>query len=627
MKTILYILALARKHAAGFALAALLVSAGTAASLLEPWIYRAIVDDVAGVFVTPRPVQQAEQALQGAGRWVAHFEKSGKRMFHAPLQKHPRQVAKRSLEPRTARQAVATVILGAVLLLLSQFLSELARVRGDNRSTVLSSAVERGFVLSTFRHVMRLPLDFFTRRPSGAIARQIDQSDHVAPVISAFSMEVWPDLVSLVAILLIVFSLNRQLALVILIAVPVYGFVTWRMTRQLETQLDVYYGLWDDVSARIQQAVGGIKTVLAQGMGNQEVAEVDAQSRRAFDAYLRRTQIQNRYLFLQSLVINTSKAGALMIGGLKALQHQLTPGDVVLFVSYLSKVYDPIENLTTLYTSLQEHVSSVHRAEKLRATPEAPGEEKPPLREGPGAVEFRDVVFAYRPERPVLTGVSFRVAPGQRVALIGPSGAGKTTVADLLAGLYRPQSGEILVDGQSIGEVAPSSLRAQIRSVSTDGTLFRMSLADNVRYGRLDASAADVAEAARLAGLTPLLARLPEGLDTPVGERGFELSAGERQRVLLARAFVARPEILVLDEATANLDFRTEHSIKEALRLLARERTTFVIAHRRSMLTDVDRVLVLQHGHIEQDGTPDELLRQPGFYADMMTAWEAEAAR
>ena len=219
-----------------------------------------------------------------------------------------------------------------------------------------------------------------------------------------------------------------------------------------------------------------------------------------------------------------------------------------------------------------------------------------------------------------LTGVSFHLRSGERTALVGPSGAGKTTVSDLLVELYAPQTGRIVLEGQDIAAVAPWSLRHAVRGVAADGTLFRMSIRDNIRYGRLDATDADVAAAATLAGLDGVVERLDDGLDTLVGERGVELSVGERQRLLLARAFLARPSVLVLDEATANLDFRTEASVKEALAELSRGRTTLLIARRRSMVTDVDRAIVLRDGRIEQDGSPLELLNRPGYFQDMLRA-------
>ncbi len=614
-------LALGRGQGRGFLTVALLVSLGTAASLFEPWIYRAIVDDVAGVFVTPGPVVKAEHALQELGAAFRHVPHSSARIFRAPLRKmRAEETGRRALPARSPHQAMATVFIGAVLLLVTRLLSELFRYHGDNRSTTLASRIERDFILRTFRHVLRLPLDFFGRRASGAVARQIDQSDHVAPVFTAFAQEVWPDVFTLLAILAIITSLNAALALITFIAVPVYALVTWQMTRRLETRLEEYYSLWDDVSSRIQQAVAGIKTVLTHGAAEHEAKALEEVSGRAFDTYVARNRLQNRYAFAQEAIVTVSKAAALLLGGIKALQHQLTPGDVVLFLAYLDQVYSPIGSLTELYTSLQEHASSMRRAHRLLDEPAAPGEDRPPLAAGGGAIEFAGVRFGYRPQRPVLDDVTFRVKPGERVGLVGPSGAGKTTLTDLLIGLYQPQAGAILVDGQRVTDVAPSSLRGAIRGVAADGMLFRMTIAENIRYGRFEATDAEVVDTARLAGLAPLLERLPEGLATPIGERGVELSMGERQRVLLARAFIGRPLILLLDEATANLDFKTEAAVKEAIDVISQGRTTLVVAHRRSMLSDVDRILVLRGGRVEQDGSPAELMGVDGYYRQMMTA-------
>jgi len=621
MRTVLRILALGRGHLRGFALVAVLVSMGTAASLLQPWIYRAMVDDVAGVFVAPPAIREMERGFEWTTTIWEHLSGSGQRMFRVPLKHHkPEHTGVRRLAPRTMPQAVATIVLGAILLLLARMFSEGCRWMGDNLSTRLASRIEQDYIVRTFRHVTRLPLGFFARRPSGTLAKQIDQSDQIAPFFTAFAQELWPDLFQLLAIIGLVATLNRELAVIVLIAVPVYAFVTWRMSRHLETRLELYYGLWDEVAARIQQGVGGIKTILGLGAAEHETHEVKVAAERAFGAYVERGRLENRFVFYQEAVITTARASALLLAGVRALEHQLTPGDLVMLIAYLDRIFDPIESLTGLYTSLQENASAVQRAERLLATPAAPGEDNPPLRPGPGTIEFRDVRFAYHPDRPVLRGVTFRIEAGEHVGIVGPSGAGKTTLTDLLVGFYEPQQGEILLDGQRVRDVSPSSLHAAVRGVAADGVLFQMSVAGNIRLGRFEATDAEVLEAAERAGLGLLLQRLPEGLETPVGERGVELSVGERQRILLARAFVARPTVLILDEATANLDFNTEHQVKEAIQVLARGRTTLVVAHRRSMMTDVDRVLVLRNGRIEQQGPPAALVEQEGYFRDMMNS-------
>ena len=621
MKTLWEVLALGRSRIPGFVLVALLVSLGTAASLVEPWIYRAIIDDVAGVFVEPAPLTRVESVLENLGRSRQHMGSSGRRVLHAPLRKTEPSAPRRTIAPRTLHQALATVLIGALLVVVVRAVSQGLRMWGDNLSARLSNELEQDFILRTFGHVLRLPLGFFTSRASGAIAHQIDQSDQVAPIFAAVSQEIWPELFALVSVFAILFSVNWELAGVVLLVVPFYVLVTWRMSRHLDTALERYYELWDEISSRIQQSVAGIKTVQAHGTAAHEERELARATGTAYETYLRRNRLQNRYTYLQDLLLSASKAAVLALGGYKALQHQLTPGDVVLFLAYVDRVYEPIEGLTGLITTLQQHASSVRRARALLAEPAAPGEELPPLQPGRGAVEFDEVAFSYgHRDRRILEGVSFRLRAGERTALVGPSGAGKTTLTDLLVALYRPASGTIRIDGQSLAEVAPSSVRAAVRGVAADGVLFKGTMAANIRYGRLDATDEEVAEAAQLAGLAPVLERLPEGLEVTIGDRGVELSVGERQRVLLARAFVARPAILVLDEATANLDFRTEEQVKTALERLARGRTTLVIAHRRSMLTDVDRVLVLRDGRIEQDGPPAELLKVDGYFRQMMTA-------
>ncbi|MCC7175438.1 MAG: ABC transporter ATP-binding protein [Bryobacterales bacterium] len=619
MRAFLEILMLGRDRLKAFAVAAILVSLGTGAILMEPLIYRSIIDDIAGVFVAPRAVVQAETAIERAAGAMNHLRPSIGRIFRVPMTPYaPDDGGRRTLENRTAHEAAATVILGALLLVVIRLLAEWFKRLGDNRAAALAADVERGFILRTFRHVIRLPLGFFTTRASGALARQIDQSDNVAPVFTAAAQDLWPDLLRLLAILVIMLTVNRELAIVSAVTILVYALVTWRLTRTIESESERYYALWDDVSSRIQQAVAGIKTVQAHAAEDHEAARVEEASKAAYDSFLWRNRVQNRYTFMQDAVISVSKACVLAAGGLKALEHQLTPGDVVMFLAYLDRLYGPIESLTGMYTDMRQHIAGIRRAKRLMEEPVALGEDLPPLRPEHGSVSFRDVGFGYAPGRKVLDGVSFNLKAGERTALIGPSGAGKTTIADLLVGLYRPQRGQVLVDGQAVDQVSPSSVRAAIRGVAADGTLFGTTIAENIRYGHWNASEEDVRQAAALAGLEPVLERLPDGLNTVIGERGVALSAGERQRVLLARAFVARPTVLILDEATANLDFRTEISVKRALSVLSEGRTTLLVAHRRSMLTNVDRVLVLREGRIEQDGTPEELMQSGGYFRDMM---------
>ena len=654
MSTVQRLVAIARAYAGRLLLVSLLTSVGALVELVEPWVYRAIINDIAGVFVsretgllpeileelrggegepeseppapeTVSPVPSAQPGSPTAGapatRAQGEAPRKSPRARHRRVTTKPTPLPKQPfLPPRTVSHATRTLWLGVLILLAAAALAKLFTAWADLLAARTTNEIEEGFILKTYRHVLRLPLAFFAEHPSGSIARQIDQSDQVAPLYSALAQEVWSELFTAVAIMVVMLTVNVQLSIVVLVALLVYALVTVRMTRHLESHLEEYYGLWDEVSGRIHETVAGMKTVRAHAREDYEIEHTTATVNQAFQTYLRRKRVETRYSFFQNTLIYVSKGLILGLGGMKALEHQLTPGDVVMFVAYLDRIYAPVYNLTGLYDLIQRHVVSLLRAFHLLDVAEEERGDRCPLEIREGRVEFRDVDFQYRENRPVLRGLSFSIPPGQVTALIGPSGAGKTTTADLILGLYKPLAGAILVDGQNLRSMDLDSLRRQVVAVSADGTIFNDTLAQNIRYGRLEATPAEVREAALRAGLGPALERLPLGMETMLGERGHELSMGERQRVLLARAFVANPRILILDEATSNLDFKTEDAVKKTLRDLIQGRTALIIAHRQSMLTEVDHVIALRDGRVFEQGPPAALLDQHGYFFQMMTA-------
>ena len=281
-----------------------------------------------------------------------------------------------------------------------------------------------------------------------------------------------------------------------------------------------------------------------------------------------------------------------------------------------------IDALSTLWVDMQQNAASLSRSLRLLDN-EAEEPEGASFTVEKGAVEFRNLTFGYKPERPVLHAVSFRIEPGRKTAIVGPSGAGKTTTVDLLLKLFEPWSGSIVVDGQVLANASPSDVRRHIGMVLADGMVFRGTLAENIRYGCDDATDAQLLGAAAAAGLDHTLERLPNGLHTEVGEGGIGLSVGERQRVQIARVLVNTPKILVLDEATANLDFATEAEIKHTIDQVRRSNTVIVIAHRFSMVEDADHVIVLEDGRVTAQGPPAELIASGGWFAEFASA-EAE---
>ncbi len=631
-------------HKKKFLWVVLLSLLSTGASLVEPLIYREAINDVAGLFVKQAKEdtkkefgilsEEEELPSPSAGpQTITRTDSLHRKKLPVPskppvVKKVKKKKAKEPhstthIASRSPEQAFDTLLWSVILLFAINLLGTILWRIGENKNVRLSCLIEQRFIQGTFAHVLKLPLGFFGKRATAALSKQIDQSEEVTSIVNGFSQQILPELISLLGIMAIMFYENISLTAVSLIIIPFYLLIAWVSAKKLESGLSSYYERWEEVSSRMQDALSGIKTVKLSGAEDREVQQLQQIADEAYKDYVDRSRLSNKYVFWETLLTHFSTALVLGYGGYLTLQNRLTPGDVVMFVAYLDRLYSPIDSLASLWVSLQQNVASIARAFRLLDSGE---EEKKgnPLLIGSGRVEFRHVRFSYDASREVLKDVSIVFEPGKATALVGSSGAGKTTTVDLLMKLYEPTSGEILIDGQSLASVDASSLRKQIGIVATDGAVFRGTLADNIRYKIPEASDEEVSLAAHAAGLQSTLGRLPDGLQTLVGESGMGLSVGERQRIQIARVLIASPRILILDEATANLDYATEAEVKKTVDEIRRENTVIIIAHRYSMVRDADHVIVLDAGEVVEEGSPSVLLEKGGWFADFAAAAEQE---
>jgi len=613
-----------------FALVVFIGILATGANLIEPLIYREAINDVAGLFIqkakdeTREKYETLADSTRASSDSTNVDDEEGSEfnfILDKIIPKEPH--SRHEVAGRTPMQAIQTLLLAVAILFIVNLMGQLFLLLGENMNVKLSCNIEQGFIRNTFGHVLRMPLSFFSKRSSAALAKQINQSEEVSGIVNGFSQQILPELISLSGILAIMFWQNVTLTLISVAVIPFYFLIAWRSANRLESGLSRFYDRWEEVSARMQDALAGIKTVKLSGAEQREVARFSQISDEAYSDFVKRSKLANTYVFWENMLTRLSTALVLGYGGYLTLKHQLTPGDVVMFVAYLDRLYGPIDTLSSLWVNLQQNVASIARAFRLvdLKHEEKKGED---WEIKFGKVEFRDVQFGYTKEREILRKLSFTIEPGKVTAMVGTSGAGKTTTVDLLMKLYDPDSGEILIDGKNLTKIDASSIRRQMGMVAADGAVFRGTLADNIRYKRPEATDEEVKQAAIAAGMEGTLQRFPEGLKTNVGESGFGLSVGERQRIQIARILIAHPRILILDEATANLDFATEAEVKKTVKEVSKENTVIIIAHRYSMVKDADHVIVLSAGEVMEQGSPLELIEKGGWFAKFARAVDEE---
>jgi ATP-binding cassette subfamily B protein len=497
-------------------------------------------------------------------------------------------------------------------------LRELLGLRQDRVFWRARLGISFSLLSAMIDHLHRLPLGYHRETSVGATMTKVERGvSGVTAAFSDFAVQLFPALIYLCVSAAVMFRMDARLSLTVLLFAPLPALIGAFASREQTEREHQLMQRWTRIFSRFNEALSGILVVKSFVMEDRERQRFLGGVGEANQLVLRGVATDSRYNALRNGIITLARIISIGFGGVLVMRGEIGVGTLVAFLAYLGGVFQPVQALTGMYQTLRRATVS---AECVLSILEAhvSVDDEPGARDAErlrGEVELRDVGFGYRPGQPLLQHIDLHARPGEMIAIVGPSGAGKSTLMALLQRLYAPSTGSILLDGQDVRGLTQRSVREQIAVVLQEGMLFSDSIRDNIAFGRPSASQAEVEAAARAAGADDFIRALPEGYDTPVGERGSKLSGGERQRIAIARALLKDAPILVLDEATSALDADNEQRVQEALGRLRRGRTTFVIAHRLSTIRNADRILVLRDGAIAESGTHDELVRAGGYYA------------
>lgn len=465
-----------------------------------------------------------------------------------------------------------------------------------------------------------MDLSFFHDKQTGDLmSRVVNDTREFELLYAHIIPDIITNVVTFVGVLIILLTINWKLALMTCFPIPlilISGIIFAKVVRPFFRANQKVMG---ELNAKLQDDLSGIHEIQAFGQQETEAQEMRAANDKQVAAMLRALRASAIFHPTVEFISSIGIVIVVLFGGIMSMKSGLSVEDLVSFVLYLSLFYAPVSGLAQLLESLQQALAGAERVALILDTPSkiVDAKDAVDLKDVSGSVEFEDVEFRYEEEMPVLNGVSFKCKPGMMVALVGPTGVGKSTMTQLLSRFYDPTKGRILVDGEDISKVTLNSLRKQIAPVLQDTFLFNATIADNIGYANKEASREEIIEAAKAAHIHEDIMKMPLEYDTLVGERGIRLSGGQKQRVAIARAILRKSPIIVLDEATASVDVETERQIQDAINELAGKKTIIAIAHRLSTIQRSDMILVIEDGKISESGNHEELMAKKGYYYQM----------
>lgn len=477
--------------------------------------------------------------------------------------------------------------------------------------------------------INRLPLRYFDRVQRGElISRVTNDIDNITQMMQQSLSQALTAVLTVVGVLIMMLSISWQLTLVVLISFPLMAVLFGVIGPRSQKAFGIQWRKVGRLNARVEESFSGHALVKVFGREQASREAFRAENEELYQASFKAQFLSNIMMPAMMFIGNLTYVGIAVFGALMVAGGQLRLGDVQAFIQYSQQFTQPLSELGGMAAVVQSGTASAERVfELLDESEEEPDVlDAPAPVDGDGTIEFQDVEFSYSADRPLIHDLSFRVEPGQTVAIVGPTGAGKTTLVNLIMRFYELDGGRILLNGQNIAELTRRDIRAKTGMVLQDPWLFAGTIRENIRYGRADATDAEILEAARATYVDRFVHSLPEGYDTVLDEDASNISAGEKQLITIARAFVAQPSVLILDEATSSVDTRTELLLQHAMAALRQGRTSFVIAHRLSTIRDADLILVMENGGIAEQGSHDELIAAKGAYFRLYNSQFEQAA-